>query len=612
MEYLPLPQRLLGAVDTYAAPRAQMYRDENGWHEIPAAELLRRIAALSAELERLGIAAGDRIGVFSTNRPEWHVADFAILGLGAVNVPIYFNESPDRMAFILNHSEAKAIFVAGAEQTRRVLEVRDRLPALHHVICADAPIDGELGVLRYETIVRADEAADAAASAAEIESYRRHAESVVPEQLATLIYTSGTTGEPKGVMLTHKNLSSNVTDGFFGTNFDHRSDQGLSFLPLSHVYERVMGYAYLFTGVPVAYVTDMNDVPRALMEVRPTILAAVPRFFEKVYARVVDKGRAGSKLKRAIFDWALRVGRKSVAWKAHGARPSAWVRLQWRIADRLIFHKIRAATGGRFRMVSSGSAPLAKELLEFLWVVGLPIFQGYGLTETSPVVSTNIPSVNRVGSVGPIIPNVEVRIAADGEIEVRGPCVMRGYYQRPDETRATISADGWLSTGDIGRLDEDGFLYITDRKKELLKTAGGKFVAPQMVENLLKSSPYISNAMVLGNQRRFISALIVPNFAVLATLASERNLTDGSREELIAAPWVRERIEQEVKRLCAPLAHYETVKRFVLLLDDFTFDGGELTYTLKLKRRVIEEKYAPQIDRLYAEADADPRTAPSD
>jgi long-chain acyl-CoA synthetase len=245
-------------------------------------------------------------------------------------------------------------------------------------------------------------------------------------------------------------------------------------------------------------------------------------------------------------------------------------------------------------------------------VVGLPIFQGYGLTETSPVVSTNIPSVNRVGSVGPIIPNVEVRIAADGEIEVRGPCVMLGYYQHPDETRATISADGWLSTGDIGRLDEDGFLYITDRKKELLKTAGGKFVAPQMVENLLKSSSYISNAMVLGNQRRFISALIVPNFAVLATLASERSLADGSREELIAAPWVRERIEQEVKRLCTPLAHYETVKRFVLLPDDFTFEGGELTYTLKLKRRVIEEKYASQIDRLYAEADADPRTAPSD
>jgi long-chain acyl-CoA synthetase len=612
MEYLPLPQRLLGAVDTFASPRAQMYRDENGWHEIPAAELLRRIAALSAELKRLGIAAGDRVGVFSTNRPEWHVADFAILGLGAVNVPIYFNESPDRMTYILSHSEAKAIFVAGAEQTRRVLAIRERLPVLRHVICADAPIDGELNVLRYESIVRAGQAVDAATSASEIEAYRRRAESVVPEQLATLIYTSGTTGEPKGVMLTHRNLSSNVTDGFFGTNFDHRSDQGLSFLPLSHVYERVMGYAYLFTGVPVAYVTDMNDVPRALMEVRPTILAAVPRFFEKVYARVVDKGRSGSWLKRAIFDWALRVGRKSVAWKAHGARPSAWVRLQWSTADRLIFHKIRAATGGRFRMVSSGSAPLAKELLEFLWVVGLPIFQGYGLTETSPVVSTNIPSVNRVGSVGPIIPNVQARIAADGEIEVRGPCVMLGYYQRPDETRATISADGWLSTGDIGRLDEDGFLYITDRKKELLKTAGGKFVAPQMVENLLKSSPYISNAMVLGNQRRFISALIVPNFPVLAALANERGLADGSREEILAAPWVRERIEQEVKRLCAPLAHYETVKRFVLLPDDFTFEGGELTYTLKLKRRVIEEKYAPQIDRLYAEADADPRTPPSD
>jgi long-chain acyl-CoA synthetase len=604
MDYLPLTQRLLLALDTFSSPRAQMFRTDNGWLEIASAELLRRIARLSAALERLGVGPGDRVGVFSPNRPEWHVADFAILGLGAVNVPIYFNESPDRMVYILNHSEAKAVFVAGAEQTSRLLAIRDRIPTVRHVISVDAPPDAGPDVFRYEAIVTP--AAEGAADVAEeIAAYRRRAATNAPEQLATLIYTSGTTGEPKGVMLTHNNLSSNVTDGFFGTDFDYRTDQGLSFLPLSHVYERVMGYAYLFNGVPVAYVPDMNDVSRALLEVRPSIVAAVPRFFEKVYARVVEQGRAGPKLKRAIFDRALRVALQAVPWKAHGARPSALLRLKWRIADRLVFRKIRAATGGRFRLVSCGSAPLANELIEFFWAVDIKIYQGYGLTEASPIVSTNIPAVNRTGSVGPIIPHVEVRIAADGEIEVRGPCVMRGYYQRPEDTRATISSDGWLLTGDIGCLDEDGFLYVTDRKKELLKTAGGKYVAPQPIENLLKTSPLISSAALVGDRRKFIAALIVPNFAALETLARERGQPAGSHEEMAAAPWVRERIEQEVNRLCAPLAHYESVKRFALLPEDFTFEGGELTYTMKLKRRVIEQKYAAQIDRIYADAEAE-------
>jgi long-chain acyl-CoA synthetase len=604
MDYLPLTQRLLRAIDKFPTPRAQMFRAENGWQEIASAELLRRVARLSAELERLGVAAGDRVGVFSANRPEWHVADFAILGLGAVNVPIYFNESPDRMAYILNHSEAKVVFVAGAEQTRRLLGIRDRLPLVQNIICADAPLDLGSDVLRYEAIVDAAEN-----GAAEIESYRRRAAAMTPDQLATLIYTSGTTGEPKGVMLTHNNLSSNVTDGFSGTNFDYRTDQGLSFLPLSHVYERVMGYAYLFNGVPLAYVADMNDVSRALLEVRPSIIAAVPRFFEKVYARIVEQGRAGPKVKRAIFDRALSVARQAVPWKAYDAKPSAFLRFKWRIADRLVYRKIRTATGSRLRLVSCGSAPLAKELIEFFWAVDVKIYQGYGLTEASPIISTNIPAVNRTCSVGPIIPNVEVRIAADGEIEARGPCVMRGYYRRPEDTRATISADGWLSTGDIGRLDEDGFLYVTDRKKELLKTAAGKFIAPQPIENLLKTSPCISIAAVIGDRRKFVSALIVPNFTSLTALAKERGLSAGSREEMGAAPWVREEIEREVNRVNASLAHYETIKRFALLPDDFTFENGELTYTMKLKRRVIEQKYAELIDRIYTEAEAENHSA---
>jgi long-chain acyl-CoA synthetase len=605
IDYAPLPQRLLHALDTFPSPRAQMFRTEAGWQEISSAEMLRRVARLSAKLDRLGVVEGDRVAVFSPNRPEWHVADFAILGLGAVNVPIYFNEAPDRMVYILNHSGAKAIFVGGAEQARRLIGVRDRMPAMQHVICADAPGDAAVDVLRYEAIVNSVAADDAG----EIAAYRGRAAAIVPEQLATIIYTSGTTGEPKGVMLTHNNLSFNATDGFAGTNLNHRTDSGLSFLPLSHVYERVMDYAGLFSGISAAYVADINDVPRALVEIRPTIMAAVPRFFEKIYARIVEQGHAGPKLKRTIFDRALGVARQAVQWKAYDAKPSALLRFKWRIADRLVFRKIRAATGGRFRLLSCGSAPLAKDLIEFFWAVDIKIFQGYGLTETSPVVSTNIPAVNRTSSVGPIIPNVEVRIAADGEIEVRGPCVMQGYYQRPEETRAAISADGWLLTGDIGRLDDDGFLYVTDRKKELLKTAGGKFIAPQPIENLLKTSPYISIAAVIGDRRRFVSALIVPNFASLTALAKERGLPAGSREEMCAAPWVREQIEQEVNRVCAPLAHYESVKRFALLPEDFTFENGELTYTMKLKRRVIEQKYAELIDRIYAEAEAEHHSA---
>jgi long-chain acyl-CoA synthetase len=353
----------------------------------------------------------------------------------------------------------------------------------------------------------------------------------------------------------------------------------------------------------------MNDVSRALLEVRPSIIAAVPRFFEKVYARIVEQGRAGPKVKRAIFDRALGIARQAIPWKAYDVKPSALLRFKWRVADRLVFRKIRTATGGRLRLVSCGSAPLAKELIEFFWAVDVKIYQGYGLTEASPIISTNIPAVNRTCSVGPIIPNVEVRIAADGEIEARGPCVMRGYYRRPEDTRATISADGWLSTGDIGRLDEDGFLYVTDRKKELLKTAAGKFIAPQLIENLLKTSPYISIAAVIGDRRKFVSALIVPNFPSLTALAKERGLPAGSREEMAAAPWVREEIEQEVNRVNASLAHYETVKRFALLPDDFTFENGELTYTMKLKRRVIEQRYADLIDRIYVEAEAEHHSA---
>jgi long-chain acyl-CoA synthetase len=342
-------------------------------------------------------------------------------------------------------------------------------------------------------------------------------------------------------------------------------------------------------------------LPQALLEVHPTLAAAVPRVFEKLYANILQKGRASTGSKRRIFDWAMRVALESVRWRAYGQEAPSWLRFRWKIADRIVYSKIRAGIGGRFRAFISGGGPLSCELAEFFWAVGVPVYQGYGLTETSPVVSANYPGANKVGTVGKPIEHVSVRIAEDGEILVQGPCVMKGYYQKPADTSAVISPDGWLATGDIGRLDEEGYLYVTDRKKDLFKTAAGKFVAPQPIENILKVSPLILNAVLVGDAHKFIAALIVPNFANVEAAAREQGRTFASHEQLAADPWVHELIGREVAQVNSKLAQYETIKRFALLDHDFTFDGGQLTYTLKLKRRVIAERYAKIIEGLYAE-----------
>jgi long-chain acyl-CoA synthetase len=349
----------------------------------------------------------------------------------------------------------------------------------------------------------------------------------------------------------------------------------------------------------------MDDLPQALLGVHPTLAAAVPRVFEKLYANVLQKGRASKGAKRRIFDWAMRVAQKSVRWRAYGEEAPSWLHFRWKIADRIVYSKIRAGIGGRFRAFISGGGPLSRELAEFFWAVGVPVYQGYGLTEASPVVSANYPGANKVGTVGQPIEHVSVRIAEDGEILAQGPCVMKGYYQKPDDTSAVISPDGWLSTGDIGRLDEDGYLCVTDRKKDLFKTAAGKFVAPQVIENILKVSPLILNAVLVGDSRKFISALIVPNFANVEAAAREQGRTFESHEQLAADLWVHELIDREVAQVNSKLAQYETIKKFALLDHDFTFDGGQLTYTLKLKRRVIADRYAKIIEGLYAETPQD-------
>jgi len=557
--------------------------------------MLRRVAGLAKALSELGIRPGDRVGLFAPNCPEWHVADLAIQGLAGVTVPVYFHESAERLTYILNDSGARLVFTAGEDQARMIQGCRQNLSGLEHIISARPPADLHAEMLLYESLI-------ANAGEADVAAYRLSAAKVTGDQLATIIYTSGTTGEPKGVMLTHANLTSNAF-GFSGDFEMQPSDLAMSLLPLAHVYERTIDYGYIFRGVSIAYVEQMETVAQALVEVKPTTMAAVPRFYEKIYANIIEKGHQETGLKRRIFDAAIRIAEEAVPWRAYGKDASLGLKLRWHVVNSIVYSKIREGVGGRIRTFSSGGAPLAPELAEFFWSVGLPVYQGYGLTETSPVVTFNSPKANKVGTVGRPIGGVQVRIADDGEILVKGSCVMQGYYKKPVETREVLKPDGWFATGDIGRLDVDGYLVITDRKKELLKTAGGKFVAPAPIENALKTSPFISNAMIIGDTRKFVSALIVPNLVTIEAAARKAGREFATPSQMAADSWVRDLLSREIERLTASLAQYEKPKRFALLEQDFTYKNGELTYTLKMKRRVIEERYWDVIARLYADVE---------
>jgi long-chain acyl-CoA synthetase len=570
-----------------------MVRHSDRWDAISSQEFLRRVAGLANSLVELGVKSGDRVALFAPNCPEWHTADFAINGSGAVTVPIYFNESPERMTYILNHCGAQVVFIAGPRQLEKFLQVREQLEHVQQVIVAGAGDATPSEFLRYETLL-------ATTGLPEIASYRRRAAQVQPSQLASIIYTSGTTGEPKGVMLTHSNFTSNVADSCRNIQLSPETDVAVSFLPLAHVYGRMLDYLYLFQGCPIAYVAVVENVAQALLEVHPTVLAAVPRFFEKIYARLMEQGSKTTGTKRRIFDFAMETARQAAPWRCGEKSANLSLKLKWLLADRLVYSKIRAGTGGHLRMVLSGGAPLSKSLGEFFWAIGIPIYQGYGLTETSPVLTNNYPE-NRIGSSGRPIANVQIRIADDGEILAKGPCIMQGYYKSPEATREVLSDDGWFKTGDIGYLDKDNYLFITDRKKDLLKTAAGKFVAPQPIENILKTSSYILNAMIVGDQRKFVVALIVINPVTVAAKLAEQGLKFSSDAQMAAHPGTYALIENEVSRLTAHLAQYETIKRFALLAEDFTFDSGALTFTMKLKRRVVEKQYHDLIDKLYAD-----------
>jgi long-chain acyl-CoA synthetase len=594
-----LTELFFTAVDRYAGNRPAALRAKLGgtWRAITHQELADRVVAVSLGLRDLGIAAGDRVSILAETRPEWAIADYACLCARAADVPIYPTLTARQTEYILKDSGSIAVFCSTAEQVAKVVEIRRNLPALRHVIVFDVSGKRE-GVLTLDEL----EARGRGVASAH-PRVREEALAVSPDAIATLIYTSGTTGDPKGVILTHDNIWSNVQGGLQALPL-LPTDECLAMLPLSHVYERMVDYTLLSAGVVINYAESFDKVAQNLAEVRPTIVLSVPRLYEKVYARVLENALSGSALKRRIFFWAKRAG-EAWATLVLDQRPiPAGLALKHRIADRLVFAKLRARTGGRIRYFISGSAPLSPEIAKFFFSAGLPVLEGYGLTETSPVLTLNPYRRPRIGTVGVTFPDVQLKIAADGEILAKGPNVMQGYYNKPEATAEAIDAEGWFHTGDIGELDADGYLKITDRKKDLIKTAGGKFIAPQPIENQVKLNKFVANAVLLGDKRKFSIILVVPNFEALEPWATAQGLAFTSRGQLIALPAVRQKMEEEVESAMGDLAHFERPKKIVLLEQDFTIESGELTPTLKVKRRVVEKNYAPVIDAAYAESDS--------
>lgn len=593
-----LTELFFTAVDRYAGKRPAALRAKlaGTWRSITHQELADRVVAVSLGLRELGIAAGDRVSILAETRPEWAVADYACLCARAADVPIYPTLTARQTEYILKDSGSVAVFCSTAEQVAKVLEIRRNLPALRHVIVFDAGGKRE-GVLTLDEL----EAKGRAVAGAH-PRVREEALAVPPDAIATLIYTSGTTGDPKGVILTHQNIWSNVQGGLQALPL-LPTDECLAMLPLSHVYERMVDYTLLSAGVVINYAESFDKVAQNLAEVRPTIVLSVPRLYEKVYARVLENALSGSGLKRRIFFWAKRAGEAWATLMLDQKPIPAGIALRHKIADRLVFAKLRARTGGRIRYFISGSAPLSPEIAKFFFSAGLPVLEGYGLTETSPVLTLNPYTRPRIGSVGVTFPDVQLKIAADGEILAKGPNVMQGYYNKPEATAEAIDAEGWFHTGDIGEMDADGYLKITDRKKDLIKTAGGKYIAPQPIENQVKLNKFVANAVLLGDKRKFSIILVVPNFETLEPWATAQGLAFTSRRQLLALPAVRQKMEAEVEGTMGDLAHFERPKKIVLLEQDFTIESGELTPTLKVKRRVVEKNYAPVIDAAYAESD---------
>jgi len=586
-----LTQLFFNAIDRFSSKRAALrYKKGGAWNDITHFELSRQVHHAALGLLELGVKAGDKIAILSANRPEWAVADYACLTACCADVPIYPTLPASQVAYILKDSGACAVFVEDDEQCQKVLAHRESLPALQHIIALD---DAAADAVSLRELIQRGLAAES-----RYPDYRQKACSVDRDSLATLIYTSGTTGDPKGVMLSHHNITSNVLAGLkviqIGPN-----DSCLSLLPLSHSFERMAGhYIMLHAGTTINYAESIEQVPANLLEVRPSIVLSVPRLFEKIYARVLENAMAGSSVKRRIFFWARRTAEKWADTKLAGAPIPVGLAVKKKLADRLVFSKLQARTGGRIRFFVSGGAPLSPEIARFFYAAGIPIIEGYGLTETAPLISVNPLEAPHIGTVGPAVPGVEVRIAPDGEVLCRGPNVMQGYHNRPEATSEVVDSEGWLHTGDIGELDAQGYIRITDRKKDIIVTAGGKNIAPQPIENMVKTNKFILNAVMIGDKRKFPIILVVPDEEAVGRWAAERRITIVSNR-LLSHPDVVAMVEREVMGNLRDLASYEMPKKVIIVEQDFTIEAGELTPTLKVKRRVVEQKYRDQIEDAY-------------
>jgi long-chain acyl-CoA synthetase len=576
-------------------PNLLLSKVGGAWKPISAADFGFTVRALSLGLNGLGIQPGDRVAILSENRPEWAMADFAILCAGAWSVPIYPTLPAGQVAPLLVDCGAKAVFVSTLEQLGKILTIKAQVPSLDHVILIEGNPPREPGYTTFHEVVDRGRPTLAMSPAV----FEQRALRVRADDVATVIYTSGTTGEPKGAMLTHGNLVSNAVTGCEVIPFTHDA-VALSFLPLSHVFERLTDYAYFHNTASIAYAESIEKLAANFLEVNPYCFAAVPRVYEKVQARIMAKAEAGGPLKRRLFAWAVGIGRARVPYMERGEAIPAGLAAKAKIADALVFRKIRAALGSTFRFAVSGGAPLSRDLAEFFIGAGVQIYEGYGLTETSPIICVNGPGRWRLGTVGRALRGIEVRIAGDGEILTRGPHIMKGYFNKPEATAEAIDRDGWFHTGDIGELN-DGFLSITDRKKDLIVLAGGKKAAPQPIENALKKSPFIELPIVVGDRQRFLAALLVPNFDRLKQWAEAGKL-DVQWDALDAHPDVRRLFQSEIDAYNADRPHHEQIRAFALLPADLTIEDGSITPTLKVKRRILESRYASLIEAMYAAA----------
>ena len=566
--------------------RVMLVREGTQWNSVTTQEFYRNVTGMARALRRWGLNKGDRLAILSENRPEWTITDFASLLLGVVVVPIYSTLTAPQTGYILADSGARVVVVSTQQQLDKVLSIKEQT-AVERVVVMD-PVNSAHAEPMQRLMQEGRSERDSDLEA--------RARAISEDDLASIVYTSGTTGTSKGVQLSHGNLTSNVLNSLNGFDIG-REEISVSFLPLSHVTARHVDFALLHRGVTLAYCPFIDQLPQTLLEVEPTIFVAVPRVYEKIHGQVEMKTSRFPK--NAIYHWALSVGNAHRPKVLAGKKPRA---LSWKLADKLVYSQVRARMGGKVRLFVSGGAPLGKELASWYASIGIRIHEGYGLTETSPVIAINTPGAHKIGTVGRPLVNVEVRIADDSEILVRGPSVFCGYWNRPEETKKAF-VDGWFKTGDIGILDEDGFLSVTDRKKDLLKTSGGKFIAPQPIENSIKLNALIGTAVVLGDRRKFASVIISPHFPLLEEWASANGVSFSSHEELIADPKVQALYEDIVAEVNRGLARFETLKKILLVPDEFTANDGTLTPTFKLRRKAIEERYRKEIDELYKEAE---------